>query len=347
MTDSSHSHARRTALMLVKIALAGLIMIYLGLKARDGYAELSDKTIEWPFLIAGLACTLGTAAFSFLRWHILIHALGIPIRLVDTLRLGALGFALNFVSPGSIGGDFFKAIFLAHGQPGKRTEAVATVVADRVTGLLTMFVLATIGILCTGLLHADSAPLRVLCRTILIATAASGVGVGFLLLPQGRLGRWIIERAEALPMTGKTIGRLLRTIDIYRGQKPRLLAAFAASVCMALCFISSFYMVARALPINRPTWAQHLVIAPVAGLVGALPLTPSGLGTMEFAVEELYKAMPGGQDIKEGTGALVGIGRRLNDIAVALVGLAFYLGHRREVQEVYAEAEEVADEDEG
>ena len=132
-------------------------------------------------------------------------------------------------------------------------------------------------------------------------------------------------------------------MQVYRNRKRMLLAAFGVSVVMALCFVTSFYMVARGLPIHEPPWAEHLVIVPVAGLVGAIPLTPSGLGTTEFAIEELYKVMPGGDQIEKGDGTLVGVGRRLTDIAVALVGLGFYLSHRREVEEVFAEAEEAAD----
>jgi uncharacterized protein (TIRG00374 family) len=346
MTDTKHSHARRMAMMVLKVALAIAILAYLVIRARGAFSELSAQTIEWRFLALGLLCTLATATFSFIRWHVLIRALGITVRLIDTLRLGALGFALNFVSPGSIGGDFFKAVFLAHGQPGKRTEAVATVVADRVIGLLTMLVIATIGILSTGLVNAESTPLRLLCRSILAFAAIGWIGFGLLLLPQGRFGRWVIARAERLPGVGSTFARLLGTIDVYRGEKPMLGAAFCVSVFMALGFVTSFYMVARALPIVRPPWVQHLVIVPVAGLVGAIPMVPGGVGTMEYAVEEMYQAMPGIGAVKEGTGTLVGLGRRVNDIAVALVGLLFYLGHRREVREVYKEAEAIADAEE-
>jgi glycosyltransferase 2 family protein len=87
-----------------------------------------------------------------------------------------------------------------------------------------------------------------------------------------------------------------------------------------------------------------LVIVPIAGIVGAVPLTPSGLGTTELVIEELYKRMPGVK-VMPGDGTLVGIGRRATDIAVALIGLAFYLANRSEVQEVYAEAEHIADEE--
>jgi hypothetical protein len=119
-----------------------------------------------------------------------------------------------------------------------------------------------------------------------------------------------------------------------------LLAAFGLSALVALFFISSFYFVARGLPINEPSWAEHLMIVPVAGLVGAIPVTPSGLGTLELVVEELYKIVPGG-GAERGDGTLVALTRRVTELAVALLGLVFYLTHRREVEAVYAEAEQL------
>ncbi len=289
----AHSHVRRTVVTVIKVVLAIVILTYLIFQAREGISQLSERTLAWPFLAAALLCSMATATLSFLRWHLLIRALDIGVRLVDTLRLGALGFALNFVSPGSIGGDFFKAVFLAHGQPGQRTEAVASVVADRVLGLLTMLALASCGILATGLLQAASPPLHVLCQAILTATAIGWVGFGLLMFVDGLSGSWISGRAAAVPVVGRTIARLLGTMQVYRGRKRMLLAAFTVSTLMALCFITTFYLVARGLSIHAPPWTEHVVIVPVAGLVGAIPLTPSGLGTTEFAVEELYKAMPG------------------------------------------------------
>lgn len=338
-----HSHGRRTLLTVLKIAFALAILTYLIIQAREPLAQLTAKSIDWRFMAAALLCTLATATLSFARWHILIRALGISVHLVDTLRLGALGYALNFVSPGSIGGDFFKAIFLAHGQPNKRTEAVASVLADRSIGLLTMLALASIGILATGLLHAPSESLRVLSKSILIAATVGWIGFALLMFVGVLSGPWACGRVKRYPLVGNTFVRVLQTVHAYRHKKRMLLGAIGVSSMMALCFITSFYLVARGLPIHEPSWGEHLVIVPVAGLVGAIPLTPSGLGTTEFAVEELYKAMPGGDHIEKGDGTLVGVGRRLTDIAVALIGLGFYLSHRREVQEVFAEAEEAAD----
>ena len=61
--------------------------------------------------------------------------MALPFRIRDAFRLSFLSYLLNFVSVGSVGGDLFKAFFIAREQPGRRTEAVATVVVDRIVGL--------------------------------------------------------------------------------------------------------------------------------------------------------------------------------------------------------------------
>jgi len=340
---ATHSAARRTVVKVVKIALAIGILSYLVFQAHGAISRLRDQTIQWPLVAVGMACTFIAVTLNFVRWHLLIRALGIGVRLTDTLKLGALGFAMNFVSPGAIGGDFFRAAFLAHGQPGRRTEAVATVVADRIVGLLTMLLLACCGILASGLLDAPSAPLRLLCRSILIAAAVSWTVFGLLLfVPALTKQRWS-SRLGPHSRVGNTIARLLGAVQAYRSQKRILLAVFGLSTVMALFFVSSFYWVARGLPIREPPWREHLVIVPVAALVGAIPITPSGLGTTELAVEELYRAMPGDESKGKGNGTLVALTRRATELIVALVGLVYYLLHRREVEAVYAEAEEAAE----
>jgi hypothetical protein len=95
--------------------------------------------------------------------------------------------------------------------------------------------------------------------------------------------------------------------------------------------------------VHEPTWSEHLVIVPTAGLVGAIPITPSGLGTTELAVEELYETMPGGDEERHGDGTMVAIARRATELGVALIGLVFYLTHWRKMRDVYAEAEQAAD----
>ncbi len=337
-----HSRIRRTITTAVKVLLAGSILLYLGFKGRDAFAQLSAKSINWWMMAAALVVTLLMAGFSFVRWHILIRALGIDARLLETMRLGALGFALNFVAPGSIGGDFFKAIFLAHGHPERRPEAIATVVADRVLGLLTMLLLASTGILLSGLLHTSSHSLKILYEMILVMSAVLWLVCILLVLFGSLTGPRVTRLVEMIPIGGKAIARMLATVQVYRLRKRMLVAAMIASIAMASCFVASYWLVSVGLPIEAPSFQQHMLIVPIAGIVGTIPLTPSGLGTTELAIEKLYQKMPGVKSMV-GDGTLVGIGRRMTDIAVALIGLAFYLANRKEVDEVFAEAEQVAE----
>ena len=52
------------------------------------------------------------------------RALGIPFTLRNAFRLGFMGYLLNFVGPGAVGGDLFKAYFVASDQKSRRAEAV-------------------------------------------------------------------------------------------------------------------------------------------------------------------------------------------------------------------------------
>jgi len=339
------SSTRRTLIAIAKIALAVAILAYLFVQAREhkSFKRLVEEPKDWPVLAAGAACTFTAATFCFLRWHLLIRAVGIPIRLTHTLRLGALGFAMNFVSLGAIGGDLFRAIFLAHGQPGRRTESVATVAADRLLGVMTIAVLASCGILAADLIHAPSAQLALLSKTILVATALVLIGAALLLCVPALSGPTISGFASRVPIAGETLERLFGTVRAFRDQKRLLAAAALVSVVANLTYIASFFLVASGLPMRHPTWVEHLVVVPVASLVGAIPATPAGLGTMELAVNELYMTMPGATGVHSGDGAVVTLAHRVTMMAVALVGLVYYLGHRAEVREVYAEAEELVE----
>ena len=60
-------------------------------------------------------------------------------------------------------------------------------------------------------------------------------------------------------------------------------------------------------------------------------------------MEVLYRTVPGGEQVIPGDGTMVALAHRATMIAVALVGMVYYLAHRTEFGKVLAEAEESAD----
>jgi uncharacterized protein (TIRG00374 family) len=324
-----------------KIALAAAILGYLLIQVerQSGFSRLVHEPKVWHLLAIGLLCTLGAVTLTFVRWHVLLKVLGLDFRLRDTMRLGALGFALNFVSLGSIGGDLFKAIFAAKDSPGRRTEAVATVVVDRIVGLSMMLALASVATYFVDWSGAPS-PIKLLVFTIHVAAVALLVGVALLLAVPALSGERMRGLVGGVPLVGSTAARLIATISIYRDEKRRVLLACAISLVSSTLFILSFYFVAQGLPVQAPTLAQHFVIVPSANLAGAIPATPSGLGTMELAVDKLYQAVPGATAIPAGDGTLVAFGQRATMILVAAGCLAFYVLQRGDLREAMHEIEE-------
>ena len=125
---------------------------------------------------------LTAVSVTIVRWYLLVRALGLRFRLVDAFRLGYLGYLLNFVSVGSVGGDLFKAIFIAREQPGRRAEAVATVLVDRIVGMYGL-VLLTSGVIGLGGIPNSDRDVVAICRLTLLVAVVGLAGILVWLIP--------------------------------------------------------------------------------------------------------------------------------------------------------------------
>jgi hypothetical protein len=331
---------KRVIFNLLKFGVSAGLIAYLVIDAqRDKtFANLANQPKHWGLLAAAAVCCLSGVALTFVRWFVLVRALDLPFSMKDAFRLGFLGYLLNFVSLGAVGGDLFKAVFVAREQHGRKAEAVATVVLDRVVGLYMLFVLATAAILVTNQLSSSVQQIQILCRGTLICTALGAAGIAVLLIPgvtQGKFSSFL----QRLPRAGPLFGKLLGAIRIYRQRPGMLLLACLLSVGVHSLSTIGIWLVARGLPGQAPSLADHFVIIPLAMVTGVLPLPVNGLGAFEAVVAFLYERVPVDVVVSEGRGLVVSLGYRAITILIALVGVCYYLGSRREVAQVLHEAE--------
>jgi hypothetical protein len=274
---------------------------------------------------------------------VLVRALDLPFTLKDAVRLGFLGYLFNFISLGAVGGDLFKAVFIARELPGRRPEAVATVVLDRLVGLYMLFVMASVAILVTGQLHNADEAVRIIGRGALVACAVGAAGMLVLLIPgvtQGSFSAFL----DRLPKVGPIFGKLLGAVRIYRSRLDMLLLSALISVGVHSLSTLSVYLVARGLPGEYPPLADHFVIIPLAFVTGVLPLPVNGLGAFEYVVKMLYERVPLDVHVAEGHGFVVSLGYRAVTILIALIGVCYYFASRKEVATLMAEAEREIDE---
>ncbi len=334
---SSRSRAlKKVVIALLKFGVPVLIIAWLLTRVPpEQLDQRLSRDNHWGLLAAGFALALAAVLLTFLRWYLLVAALRLPFRVADALRLGFLGFLLNFVSAGAVGGDLFKAFFIAREQPGRRAEAVATVVVDRVIGLYALLIVTTAAILLVSVPN-PTAEVQTICNLTYLATGIGGAGILMLIVPGFTSGS-LSEMLAGIPRLGPLFERLIAAVRMYRRQPATLCIAMLMSISTHVGFAIALWVIAGALFPNVPSLGQHFIIVPLSLVAGALPFTPAGFGAFEFAMDELYRIVPGNHG-SQASGVLVALAFRLNTILIAAVGIVYYWTSRREVQRVLHDA---------
>jgi uncharacterized protein (TIRG00374 family) len=297
------------------------------------------------FLLAFLAGVIGLL-ITLLRWFILVRAVDLPFRLYDALRLGFIGIFFSTFLPGSVGGDIFKAYFLAREQ-NRRTVAVATVIMDRAIALwaLVWFV-ALLGAVfwATGLLEGQGAGS---CRTIvtmawIIVASTMLVWVLLGLLPVRRAERFA-GRLSRLPRVGHSAAEFWRAVWMYRCRPRCVFGVLVLSWIGQVFFVVLFYCSALTFwdPGSGnviPSFAQHFLIVPIGLVIQAMPLFPGGAGIGELGFGILY----GWLDCSVPSGVLGSLVQRVINWFLGLPGLLVYLRMKTSLQPSVEQPEELA-----
>ena len=229
----------------------------------------------------------------------------------------------------------FKAVFLAHEQPGRRAEAVASVLMDRVVGMVALLLITSTAILVAA--PAESAPIiQGICDMTLGVTALSLMLLTVLLVPR-HPSEWLLAKTTCIPKLGGAIRGLVASVAVYRSRPGVLLTTLGISFLTHMMFVFSLAMVARAVLEVVPSLGEHAIIVPLSMVAGALPLTPGGLGTFELAMDQLYAVLPA---IRAEDGILVALAYRMMTILIAVIGMIYYWSRRREVDQLWDEAEQ-------
>ena len=334
------SSKRSIALNAIKFIIPAVIIpILLWRVEPEQWDQLTQQPKHYGLLFAAFLIAIAATALSFARWCILVRCQGIALSMLEAFRLGAICFLLSFVSVGSVGGDLFKAIFLARRRPGKRVEAVASVLVDRASGLYGLLFLVV-----TGTLLLQPVEVRESAEGLedltFAATTLFGIGTAALLVLV--FGGRSVDRALQWGSNARWVGPIISKIAAPLRSFHRHPFAFGASLLMSVgvqgLFAISVYLLARSLYVAPPNLTEHLVIVPLGMLASALPLTPAGVGVWEVAIATLYEMIPATPTLASGT--LVALTFEMLRILLALVATVFYWTANEEVRESLEKAEQ-------
>lgn len=331
---------KKNVLGILRIALPVAILAWLlhdvHRKDPEALLRLATRPKDPWLLLASVACLLAATCCSFVRWFLLVRALDIPFTLRKAFRLGFLGYLLNFVGPGAVGGDVFKAYFVVRDQSSRRAEAVATILLDRVVGLYSVMVVASLAIAWSELSPTLSQvpELGRFLQTIQWLTICGGAAILMLLLP-ARYSQRLLRPLLNLPILGIVVRRVAAALDRYRRRRGWLAIIAVLSLTVHFLVGISIHLADRAIFPITPSLGEHMVISPLATAAGGLPV-PGGLGTYEFAMHYLFQQLPKAQ-LEQGQGLAVALCYRLMTITIAGLGALVYVLNRQDVGQVVSE----------
>lgn len=295
---------------------AGLMLVRL---ARDPNVRgISVSRLDIPSLVLAAGATALAQALYCSRWYWFLRIVQAPVSWAQAVFTGLVAQLLSAVAFGPAGGDVYRGIVTGRGQTGHRVGIVASILADRVVGLYSLFCVAALAATFTtgdGRWQAvRTASLPVLWGAVLGGGAFMLAGLFLNLGP-------LLGLARRVPAVLRLVTPVLAAVERFRSSPGVYALGIASGMAAHAANAATLWLVARGLGVPHPSLAEHCLISPLAACTTLLPLPMAGLGAVELVVDELYRtAVPGAA----GAGLLVAfVGRLLVLAVVAVMSAAF------------------------
>ncbi len=252
----------------------GVVIGVAAMIALGDVRQLADRlgSFQWPAFGAALGLALANYVIRFLRWEMYLRRQSVQVPRGSSALVFGAGLSLS-ITPGKVG-ELVKSYLLRalHDIPATRTAPI--VVAERVSDVIALLILAVVG----GAVYGFAAT-RVLPAVGMIAS-------GLVLLAWPRPTRALIDLAT-YPALVRRFRAPLHTM--YDGLaalcRPAPLAAATALTLPAwTCECIGFALIVRAFPGAHIDLGLAIVIYASTTMAGALSILPGGLGVTEGAM---------------------------------------------------------------
>jgi hypothetical protein len=242
------------------------------------------------------------------------------------------------MGPGSAGGDLIKAGLIATEQTSRKGIAAATVLLDRILGVLALFMVGSLSMFFQPPQLLQHPVVKTYLIVLWIGTVGGMIGLAMLLhpaVPRSSFMQWLVR----LPKVGPMIGGLVNAVLLYQSRGRVLVFCVIISVAGHFGMLSGFYFCSRAVqagPAGPGYWA-HLLLIPGAEVGAVFIPVPGALGTFEALVSRCYEVaneaagMPVPADAAEGAGVATALAYRVVTIVIAAIGAIYYFVSKREI----------------
>ena len=229
-----------------------------------------------------------------LRFQWLLKAQKITLGFWECVKLSLAGNFLNFATPfGSNAGDVFKAYFACL-HTDRKTEAVTTVVLDRLIGLASLLLV----VVAITVLSPSGTRLSLL-RPYMVGLSVVGAAAMALYFSPWVRRRWSGAAWPARVPMYEHLARVDRAAHALAGHIPTVIASVLITVFLQLTALLAYFCVAVAVGMNAGVGnaLEYIAYFYTGVLVQALPGPPQGLGTVELTYRYFFAPYGGASQI--------------------------------------------------
>lgn len=281
------------------LGLLGLILVTYSVARSDSLLETFLR-VDLLLVFAALCLNLIATFIKTLRWWLVLRQSKIEIgvqRLFGTYLVGT--FFTQFMPGSSMGGDAMRMMEMG-ADSGRMMASVASVLLERVIGLVTIFISAS-------LILAFIPQEKISVSVVLLIHAITAVSViGLVILRLGWFMEPIITTLERVRL-GKVADKLLtlsKGLQGHLGQGTMLAQMVGLSFVANACSMTAAYIALLAVGPQVGYFAFIPLIA-LSVAVEVIPISPGALGLREATYVALLTGLLGVAESASLTTALI------------------------------------------
>ncbi len=214
--------------------------------------------------------------FSAVRWIIFLKAYHLNIGFIRALKIVLISLTAGMVLPSGAGPDIVRFYYAQKSNMDKRAEVLSSIFMDRFVGVITLSVLAFVGLKIGIEAFRSVSNVITIVLIILFAILGFFLSGGFSLILLKLLGN--IRKFRI----GERIRKFTQAFSLYERNRKILLLAMMVSVLMQVLFGTGNFFVALSLGIEAELY-KIIFITLTVNFVTMLPISFSGIGVREGA----------------------------------------------------------------
>lgn len=269
------NNLRTLVRLFMSIILLLLLLVFVDLEAL-----IQDfRSVNLMLYFIGLAAFVATILTWNLRWQLFMHAAGEMISFRKALSTLVIGVFYSMFLPSVVGTDAGRVYELAREDNARTANLISTVLLDRVLGLITIALLALLGLILGSQFANERSIVFVVLGTLVVLIG------GWLLAFNQRVKTFVFDLIGRLPVIKRFSASLHALYDaLYQlHRQPRLLLT-AGSVSLINSFCTILATVFAALSIGLDiNLIYYFIFMPIIWIIITVPVSIGGLGLREGA----------------------------------------------------------------